>query len=137
MDPPLPPPSTPVLTVKAFFISVGIFIGFELLICIPVFIKIYIRRRRRQFKDPSTRALWKLFNFVLEMKAVIEYIEARPGLIPLYDDKFGVLDHILYMFKRIDQIPLKGRWPKGIVRGPGMHEQAVVDVTWGEEPGAV
>lgn len=128
MAPVLPSP-TPIITAKTFFVSVSICLATALLIAVLSSFAMYIKHR---IEDPERQFCRKLGLLMLDIKRVVELGEKNAGLYPgMYSSNFGVRDHILYMFRHIDKIPYKGTWPD--LGEAGIHAQALVDVTWGQE----
>lgn len=136
MGPSSEPLSPPTITATSFFISAGICLGTCLLLHTLYRFAIYIKRRIR---GPNERYCRKLGHLILDMKRVIHLGETTENLCPeMYNGNFGIRDHILYLFKHIDRIPLKGEWPTSADWGEeGQLPQALVDLSWGVEVEAI
>ncbi|KAH7389173.1 hypothetical protein BKA64DRAFT_725801 [Cadophora sp. MPI-SDFR-AT-0126] len=134
--------SSPVLSVKSFFASLGICIAAFLLIYAILYLLAYIEDRRKPVKTPRQEYSSKFAGAVMAMKRTIVFGERLPSVFielkglprPGNDTRpIGPKDHFAYMLHYIDGVGLDGSFDFKASGEQGKYYPELVDVIFGTD----
>ncbi|KAK0130474.1 hypothetical protein ONS96_000993 [Cadophora gregata f. sp. sojae] len=140
--------SSPILTTKSFFISLGICIAVYIIIYTILCLAVYIKERRHKpikKKTPRQEYTLRFSRAVMEMKRTIAFGESISGLDiqirglcrPENDTRpIGPKDHFAYMLHYIDGVGLDGSFDFWASGERGKYFPELVDVIVGTEVAA-